>query len=452
MLVFQDETERRKLVQRLAWQAERDHLTGLYNRREMEIRMAAALYAVKEEKRPFIFCYMDLDQFKLVNDTCGHRAGDALLQRLSAILMERVQSTHHHLARLGGDEFGILFSDITLSDAITIVQGIRDEVVRFRFQWEGQIFRLGVSFGVTQIQPSMHDIGQILSQADTACYHAKAQGGNAIQVFEHTHPALRKINDEMQWVVVITKAFEEQRFELYRQKVVSFNPAIFTQHYEVLLRMRSEDGEIVAPGEFLPAAERYGLAPSFDRWVIRNILAYLDTHPVDQACYAINLSGRSLSDPTFTDFVLETLDQHSVDPKQLSFEITETAAIDNLDECERLILSLKARGIYFALDDFGKGQSSFGYLQRLPVKYLKIDGEFVRGIDHKPENFAITKAIHTLAHELDKLTIAEQVETEAELACIKRLGVDFVQGYLLHDPEPIPIGEMQLYIVPGLVA
>jgi len=452
VLVFQDETERRKLVQRLAWQAERDHLTGLYNRREMEIRMAAALFAVKEQNRQFIFCYMDLDQFKLVNDTCGHRAGDALLQRLSAILMERVKSTRHHLARLGGDEFGILFSDVSLPDAITIVQGIRDEVVRFRFQWEGQVFRLGVSFGVTQIQPSMHDIGQILSQADTACYHAKAQGGNAIQVFEHTHPALRKINDEMQWVVVITKAFEEQRFELYRQKVVSFNPAIFTQHYEVLLRMRSEDGEIVAPSEFLPAAERYGLAPSFDRWVVRNILAYLDTHPVDKACYAINLSGRSLSDPSFTDFVLEALDQHSVDPAQLCFEITETAAIDNLDECERLILSLKARGIYFALDDFGKGQSSFGYLQRLPVKYLKIDGEFVRGIDHKPENFAITKAIHTLAHELDKLTIAEQVETEAELACIKRLGVDFVQGYLLHDPEPIPMGETLLYIVPERVA
>ncbi len=452
VLVFQDETERRKLVQRLAWQAERDHLTGLYNRREMEIRMAAALYAVKEEKRPFIFCYMDLDQFKLVNDTCGHRAGDALLQRLSAILMERVKNTQHHLARLGGDEFGILFADTSLPDAITVVQGIRDEVVRFRFQWEGQVFRLGVSFGVTQIQPDMRDIGQILSQADTACYHAKSQGGNAIQVYEHTHPALRKITDEMQWVVVITRAFEEQRFELYRQKLVSFNPAIFTQHYEVLLRMRSEEGEIVAPGEFLPAAERYGLAPSFDRWVVRNILAYLDTHPDDKACYAINLSGRSLSDPSFTEFILETLDQHSVDPAQLCFEITETAAIDNLAECERLILSLKSRGIYFALDDFGKGQSSFGYLQRLPVKYLKIDGEFIRGIDHKPENFAITKAIHTLAHELDKLTIAEQVETEAELAYIKRLGVDFVQGYLLHEPEPIPMGESVAYYEPELLA
>ncbi len=451
VLVFQDETERRKLMQRLAWQAERDHLTGLYNRREMEIRMAAALNAVQEQVRQFIFCYMDLDQFKLVNDTCGHRAGDALLQRLSAILMERVKGTQHHLARLGGDEFGILFSDISLPDAITVVQGIRDEVVRFRFEWEGQVFRLGVSFGVTQLQPDMRDIGQILSQADTACYHAKSQGGNAIQVFENTHPALRKITDEMQWVVVITRAFEERRFELYRQKVVSLNPAIFTQHYEVLLRMRSEDGEIVAPGEFLPAAERYGLSPSFDRWVVRNVLAYLDTHPADKACYAINLSGRSLSDPAFTEFILDTLDQYSVDPAQICFEITETAAIDNLAECERLILSLKARGIYFALDDFGKGQSSFGYLQRLPVKYLKIDGEFIRGIDHKPENFAITKAIHTLAHELDKLTIAEQVETEAELACIKRLGVDFVQGYLLHDPEPIPMAEDTLPHVPELI-
>ena len=452
VLVFQDETERRRLMQRLAWQAERDHLTGLYNRREMEIRMAAGLHAVQDRARRFIFCYMDLDQFKLVNDTCGHHAGDALLQRLAAILMERIQGTRHHLARLGGDEFGILFADTPLSDAITVVQGIRDEIVRFRFEWEGQIFRLGVSFGVTEIRPTMRDIGEILSQADTACYHAKSQGGNAIQVFEHTHPALRKITDEMQWVVVITRAFEEQRFELYRQKVVSLNPAISTQHYEVLLRMRSEEGEIIAPGELLPAAERYGLAPSFDRWVIRNLLAYLDTHPHDTACYAINLSGRSLNDPAFTEFILDTLGQHSVDPERLSFEITETAAVDNLAECERLILSLKSRGIYFALDDFGKGQSSFGYLQRLPVKYLKIDGEFIRGIDHKPENFAITKAIHTLAHELDKLTIAEQVETETELACIKRLGVDFVQGYLIHTPEPIPIGEGGVYVDPELVA
>lgn len=451
VLVFQDETERRKLMQRLAWQAERDHLTGLYNRREMEIRMAAALHAVQDNSaRQFIFCYMDLDQFKLVNDTCGHRAGDALLQRLAAILMERARDTHHHLARLGGDEFGILFSDTSLSDAINVVQGIRDEIVRFRFEWETQVFRLGVSFGVTQIQPAMRDIGEILSQADTACYHAKAQGSNAIQVYEHTHPALRKITDEMQWVVVITRAFEEQRFELYRQKVVSLNPAIATQHYEVLLRMRSEDGEIIAPGELLPAAERYGLAPSFDRWVIRNLLAYLDTHPEDAANYAINLSGRSLSDPAFTDFILDTLDEHSVDPARLCFEITETAAIDNLAECERLILSLKARGIYFALDDFGKGQSSFGYLQRLPVKYLKIDGEFIRGIDHQPVNFAITKAIHTLAHELDKLTIAEQVETKTELACIKRLGVDFVQGYLLHEPEPLPINRGTVYHLPEL--
>ena len=448
VLVFQDETERRKLMQRLAWQAERDHLTGLCNRREMENLMTAALHAVQDQARRFIFCYMDLDQFKLVNDTCGHRAGDALLQRLAAILVDRVNAPQHHLARLGGDEFGILFADTSLSDAITVVQGIRDEIVRFRFEWEGQIFRLGVSFGVTEVQAAMRDIGEILSQADTACYHAKSQGGNAIQVYEHTHPALRKITDEMQWVVVITRAFEEQRFVLYRQKVVSLNPAIFTQHYEVLLRMRSEDGETVAPGELLPAAERYGLAPSFDRWVIRNLLAYLDTHPNDTACYAINLSGRSLSDPAFTDFILDTLSQHTVDPARLCFEITETAAINNLAECERLILSLKSRGIYFALDDFGKGQSSFGYLQRLPVKYLKIDGEFVRGIDHKPENFAITKAIHTLAHELDKLTIAEQVETETELACIKRLGVDFVQGYLLHAPEPIPMGDGIVYSDP----
>jgi diguanylate cyclase (GGDEF)-like protein/PAS domain S-box-containing protein len=437
VLVFQDETERRKLMQRLAWQAERDHLTGLYNRREMEMRLTAALSQVKEGTRQFMFCYMDLDKFKLVNDTCGHRAGDALLQRLTAILMERLKGTPHQLARLGGDEFGILFTDTRLPAALAVVQGIRDEIARFRFDWETQVFRLGVSFGVTEISPDMNDISEILAQADTACYHAKTLGGNAIQIFEHTHPALRRISDEMQWVVVIARAFEEHRFVLYRQKVQSLNPAIQQQHYEVLLRMRSEDGVIVPPGEFLPAAERYGLAPSFDRWVIRNVFAYVDTHPDDHAHYAINLSGRTLGDPALTEFILDTLDQHSIDPKRISFEITETAAIDNLDECERLILAMQSRGIQFALDDFGKGQSSFSYLQRLPVKYLKIDGEFVRGIDHRHANYAITKAINTLAHELDKLTIAEQVETETELACIKRLGVDFVQGYLLHRPELI---------------
>ena len=439
VLVFQDESERRRLMQRLAWQAERDHLTGLWNRRAMEDKLNAALSSVRHESRRFIFCYVDLDRFKLVNDTCGHRAGDALLQRLTVIMARRVEGKNHYLARLGGDEFGLLFVDVTLSEALDHIQGLRDEVSRFRFEWDDKVFRLGVSFGVTELHSGMTDIGDILAQADTACYHAKSLGGNAIQIYEKTHPALRKINDEMQWVGTITKAFEAHRFVLYRQQKIALSSAVATPQYEILLRMRGEDGEIVTPGEFLPAAERYGLAPSFDRWVVRNFFAYLDTHPEDKASYALNLSGRSLSDSSTADFILDEIKQYHFDPARISFEVTESAAIDSLDACEKLILTLKSRGILFALDDFGKGQSSFGYLKRLPVAYLKIDGEFVRGMDVDREKLAIVKSMHTLGHELGKLTIAEQVETEAELKCLKKMGVDFVQGYLLHKPAPLPV-------------
>ncbi len=439
VLVFQDETERRSLMQRLAWQAERDHLTGLWNRRAMEDKLAAALYSAQHAPRHFVFCYIDLDRFKLVNDTCGHRAGDALLQRLTAIMARRVEGENHYLARLGGDEFGLLFIDATLSAALNHVQALRDEISRFRFEWEGKVFRLGVSFGVTELSAGHSDVGEILAQADTACYHAKSLGGNAIQVYEKTHPALQKINDEMQWIAVITRAFEAHRFVLYRQEKVALRDDPVGQHYEVLIRMRGEDGAIISPGEFLPAAERYGLAPSFDRWVVRNVFAYLDTHPEDTACYALNLSGRSLSDASTADFILEEISHYHFDPTRISFEVTETAAIDNLDTCERLILTLKSRGIQFALDDFGRGQSSFGYLKRLPVASLKIDGEFVRGLDTDREKLAIVKSMHTLAHELGKETIAEQVETEAELACLRGMGVDFVQGYLLSKPGPLPV-------------
>ncbi len=437
VLVFQDESERRSLMQRLAWQAERDHLTSLWNRRAMEDKLSAALHSVQHEGGRYIFCYIDLDRFKLVNDTCGHRAGDRLLQRLTALMARRVEGENHFLARLGGDEFGLLFVEATLQEALAHVQGLRDEISRFRFEWEDKVFRLGVSLGVTELHRGMADVGEILAQADTACYHAKSLGGSAIQVYEKTHPALRKINDEMQWVGAIIKAFEAHRFVLYRQQKVALSHDTAKQHYEILLRLRGEDGSIISPGEFLPAAENYGLAPSFDRWVIRNFFAYLDTHPGDEACYAINLSGRSLSDPGTADFIIDEIAQYHFDPARISFEVTETAAIDSLDACEHLILTLKSRGIQFALDDFGKGQSSFGYLKRLPVAYLKIDGDFVRGMNHDREKHAIVKAMHTLGHELGKQTIAEQVETEAELALLKDMGVDFVQGYLLHRPVPL---------------
>ena len=439
VLVFQDESERRSLMNRLAWQAERDYLTALWNRRAMEIRLADALAEARKGGHSFVFCYIDLDQFKLVNDTCGHRAGDALLQQLGLLMAQRVADDHHYLARLGGDEFGLLFVDAVLAHALDHIEALRDDIARFRFEWEDKVFRIGASFGVTELHAGMNDIGEILVQADTACFHAKAMGGNAIQIYEKTHPALRKISDEMKWVSEVTKAFEAHRFVLYRQRKVLLASESSAAHYEILLRLRGEDGAVISPVEFLPAAEHYGLAPSFDRWVIRNLFAYLDTHPEDGANYALNLSGRSLSDPGTAEFILDEIRQYHFDPARISFEVTETAAVDSLDACERLILALKTRGIEFALDDFGKGQSSFGYLKRLPVSSLKIDGDFVRGLDADHEKHAIVKAVHTLAHELGKQTVAEQVETEAELACLKEMGVDFVQGYWLDRPSPLPV-------------
>lgn len=367
MLIFQDESERRSLMQRLAWQAEHDHLTGLLNRRAMEDKLNEALACVRQESRHFIFCYIDLDRFKLVNDTCGHRAGDILLQNLTALMARPIEGHDHYLARLGGDEFGLLFVDASVREALEYIQGLRDEIGRFRFEWDDKVFRAGVSLGVTELHGGMTDIGEVLAQADTACYHAKSLGGNAIQVYEKTHPALRRINDEMQWIGTITKAFEAHRFVLYRQMKVALAAGTDVQHYEILLRLREEDGTVTSPAEFLPAAERYGLAPSFDRWVVRNLFAYLDTHPQDEASYAISLSGRSLSDPGTAEFILDEISQYTFDPSRISFEVTETAAIDSLDACEHLILALPSRGIQFALDDFGKRQSSFSYLKRLPV-------------------------------------------------------------------------------------
>lgn len=437
VLVFQDETERRDLVRRLAWQADHDSLTGLLNRRAMEEQLAAALAAFQAGGGPASFAFLDLDRFKLVNDACGHRAGDELLKNLAVAMSESLASVPHTLARLGGNEFGLLFENVAFADALAALQRLRDDVARFRFEWEEQRFRLGASIGVAGFEPDLRDAADLLNRADTACRHAKTFGG-AIQVYERTHPALRRMGNEMQWVNVVTQAFEAHRFRLYRQEKRALGvPG--DARYEVLLRLTDETGADISPADFLPAAERYGLAPSFDRWVVRNLFAYLDTHPDDTAHYAVNLSGRSLGDPGTLPFILDELAGQEFDPARISFEITETAAIDNLDECERLILALQARGIRFALDDFGKGHSSFGYLKRLPVDTLKIDGDFVRGLDRDREKLAIVKAMHTLAHELGKQTVAEQVENAAELACIKAVGVDYAQGYFIHAPEALPL-------------
>ncbi len=435
----EDITEAKALSRELEYQATHDALTDLVNRREFEHRLERVLGRVDQERSEHAVCYLDLDQFKVVNDTCGHVAGDELLRRLGHLLAERVRS-RDTLARLGGDEFGVLLEHCPLDQALEIANVIKDVVEEFRFDWEGQSFGLGVSIGLVPIRGGSQSTSAVMSAADSACYAAKDQGRNRIHVYDEADADLLKRYGEMQWVARTQRALEENRFELARQPIVPVpgdgdGPEM---HYEVLIRLRDEDGQLVMPGAFLPAAERYNLSAKLDRWVVRSALGLLaeeEGRPGRAIVYSINLSALTLADETFLEFVLSELRAHQVPPQQLCFEITETAAIANLAGATDFMLRLREHGCRFALDDFGSGLSSFAYLKCLPVDYLKIDGLFVKDIVDDPIDRAMVKSINEIGHTMGKLTIAEFVESEAILEVLRDLGVDYAQGYHIGKPS-----------------
>jgi diguanylate cyclase (GGDEF)-like protein/PAS domain S-box-containing protein len=439
VLVFHDVSESRELNRRLSYHASHDLLTGLVNRREFEARLERALKSAKAREAQYALCYLDIDQFKIINDTCGHSAGDALLGQVGALLKSKVR-WRDTLSRLGGDEFGILLESCTLDEAMRTAETLREAVRNFRFTWEERVFRLGASVGVVPITSDNEDVASILSAADGACAAAKEQGRNRVHSFAENDIELMRRRREMQWAARINAALEEGRFELFRMPIMPLQQPEHGSHYELLLRMRDETGRIVSPNDFIAAAERYGITPSIDRWVLENALRWLVSSADERAKLAmcsINLSGQSLGDDKFLPFAIEQFQKSGIDPTKICFEITETAAVASFSQANRFIQSLKELGCRFALDDFGTGLSSFGYLKHFPVDYLKIDGSFVRGILHDPIDREMVRSINEIGHLTGKLTIAEFAENAEIIQMLTSLGVDYAQGYGIAQPQMV---------------
>lgn len=437
-----DISARKMAEEQLRYQARHDSLTGLLNRREFERRLGATLSDAQRRRVRHAMLYVDLDQFKLINDTCGHVAGDEVLRQLGAEL-GRATPTTDVVARLGGDEFGILLHDCQAIGALERARAIHKVIGEFRFVWEDQVFQLSASIGVAPITTNTPDLATVLATADLACSLAKEKGRNRIHFYEPDDRELQQRHNEMQWVSRIKQALETGRLVLFAQRIEPLGTGAAQERYEVLLRMRDEDGNPVAPGAFIPAAERYGLMPDLDRWVIAATIDHLGRQAVRRKggtagpILSINISGTSLGRDDLLEYIHRCLHVAAVDPAQLCFEITETAAISNLKEAGAFLRAVRELGCQVALDDFGSGLSSFTYLKRLPVDLLKIDGSFVRDMCHEPLSGAMVRAVTEIARTLDVRTIAEFVETEETLIGLREIGVDHAQGFLIHTPAPI---------------
>jgi len=421
---------------RVSYQASHDSLTGLINRREFEARLSRSLEDAKSNIGNHVLLYIDLDQFKIVNDTCGHIAGDALLQQLSVILNDEIRQ-QDTLGRLGGDEFGVLLRFCKLDDAKQVAENLRVAIGTFQFVWQEKNFKIGASIGMVIIDSESGDVSHLLSSADSACYTAKENGRNQVQIYQPDNQLLARQQSEMLWITRIVDAMQENRFILYCQPIndISGNKSGLP-HYEILSRLIDESGKIISPGSFIPAAERYNLINSIDRLVVKNTLDFLENResPIH---LSVNLSGTSLGDRKIQQAIIDKIRSGAIKNHQLSFEITESAAIISLSSAKYFMESLSKYGCRFALDDFGRGMSSYSYLKTLPVDYLKIDGMFVSQIDVNSIERAMVRSINEIAHTMKIQTIAEYVETEAVLDELKKIGVDFVQGYLLGKPFPL---------------
>jgi diguanylate cyclase (GGDEF)-like protein len=426
---------------RLVFQASHDVLTGLINRREFEQRLEHTLLSALNSDREHALCYMDLDQFKVINDTCGHAAGDELLRQLTQLLRGKLRE-RDTLARLGGDEFALLLENCNIQDALEVTETFLAEVQRFRFKWEDRIFAVGMSVGMVAINRDSGAVSSLMSAADAACYVAKDRGRNQIHLYESSDSDLMRHRGEIQWVTRIQHALEENRFCLSWQEIRrSDGVPGSSRHVELLLRMQNDDGTETPPMAFIPAAERYSLMPVIDSWVIKEAMRvchdYLASEPVCHCLFAVNLSGASLKAPAFRSMLLSYLEETPALGPHLCFEITETAAIGNLVVVNEFIEAMREFGCSFSLDDFGSGLSSFVYLKNLKVDYLKIDGAFVRDIVKNPIDRAMVEAINTIGHQMGLKTVAEFVESESILALLQQIGVDYVQGNVVHCPEPI---------------
>jgi diguanylate cyclase (GGDEF)-like protein/PAS domain S-box-containing protein len=438
VLVFHDVSESRELNRRLSYAASHDVLTELVNRREFEQRLERALKSAKARETSYAVLYLDLDQFKIVNDACGHNAGDALLKQIGSLLKSKIR-WRDTLARLGGDEFGVLLESCTMDEALRTAESLRENIADYRFTWDDRTFRLGVSIGVVPISAATDDVASLLSAADSACAAAKEAGRNRVYNYQENDIDLMKRRKEMQWAARISNALDENRFELFRQTIQPLQPSgMHGAHYELLIRMRDEQGQLIAPGLFIAAAERYGLMTAIDRWVIGQAFTWLVSEADERerlSLCAINLSGQSLADEKFLPFVIEQFQRSGLSGSCICFEITETAAIASYSQANRFIHALKELGCRFALDDFGTGLSSFGYLKHFPVDFLKIDGSFVKEILHDPIDREMVRSINEIGHLTGKQTIAEFAENQEIITMLRGMGIDYAQGYGVSEPK-----------------
>ena len=441
VMVFHDVSKESRLFRQLSYQASHDAVTGLINRREFENQLVAALQRVHENPtRTHGLLYVDLDQFKVVNDTFGHVAGDELLRQVTELIQSSIRSSDI-VARLGGDEFGVLLERCDQQRAMQVAESIRVAVEQYRFHWQEAFTNVRCSIGIVMVTIDSADVASVMSSADVACYSAKDMGRNQIHLYQDSDASLR--HEEMKWVSRITSAVEDNRLELYFQPIVGIGKHVpgARGHYELLLRMRDENGELVQPDQFIPAAERYNMMSTLDRWVVHEALTRLadretKTGPA-RYTLAINLSGTSLSEDRFLEYVIAELKKHRLAEGAVCFEITETAAISNLSRVIHFMQALKKLGCKFSLDDFGSGLSSFTYLKNLPVDYLKIDGQFIRNVVEDTVDESMVRAINEVGHAMGIETIAERVETRQVLDKLGTLGVSFAQGYFIARPESV---------------
>ena len=442
LVLLHDVSELRGIARQMSYQATHDALTGLVNRHEFERRLQEAAESGYRGDGQHVLCCLDLDRFKVVNDTSGHLAGDSVLREVAKVLRDAVRDSDT-VARLGGDEFGMLLVGCPLDKARQIADDVCRSVGDHRFVWRDKLFNLGVSVGLVEISRESGTIEELLAAADSACYVAKKQGSGRVAVYSARDEALARHSGEIQWLQKLQVALRENRFQLYQQPIVAaYGEDTGGPAMEVFVHLEDEGGEAVSPSEFVRAAERYRLIGFVDRWVVQTTLTALGRGALQmphQRCVAINISGQTLSDENFLEFVVECLDSTGVQPGQVCFELSESAVVANLEHARRFVGVLHGMGCRFALDDFGSGVGSFSNLRSLPMDYLKIDGSFIRNLSHDSVNQAMVSAMIELARTLNFKVIAEQVEDSAALEVARRMGIDYMQGYAIARPKPLPL-------------
>lgn len=439
VLVLHDTTELRGMALQLSYQATHDSLTNLINRREFETRLKVLLEKAEYDDTEHVLFYMDLDQFKIINDTCGHLAGDKMLLEVTNIFSSCMRESDT-LARLGGDEFGVLLENCNIEQAQQVAIKIQNQLQLFKLSWDNNIFEVGVSIGIVLINNQVSNITELLSAADSACYVAKEKGNNAQHIYMLGDKALTQHHGQMKWYQQIKHAFDEDGFEIYMQEIKpTFKNG--NSHAEILLRMKGEDGELISPIKFLPTAERYHMAMDIDRWVIQKVFSTMNLSNsrlalLDGDC-AINLSGQSLGQENFLNYVLDLFEEYKIDGRLICFEITETAVISNITQARIFMAAMRSKGCNFSLDDFGSGLSSFSYLKDLDVNYLKIDGSFVKNILNDEDDYNMVSMINDLGHSLGLKTIAEFAENQELVSVLESMGVDYIQGFAIDIPSPV---------------